>query len=71
MILYTLMMSEKYEFDADVGLLYYMRTGHLQGVPATKKEKRSLIIRRNELSRYLSKDNQKNGLSMPGNSTFP
>ncbi|XP_065062529.1 DNA replication ATP-dependent helicase/nuclease DNA2-like isoform X2 [Rhopilema esculentum] len=65
-ILYTLMMSEKYDKDIDAGLLYYLKTGHLQGVPATVKERRSLIIKRNELARYLSKENQRSALSVPG-----
>ena len=65
-ILYTLMMSEKYNSDIEAGLLYYMRTGHLQGVPATEREKRSLIIKRNEIARFLSIENQRNDASVPG-----
>eukprot|EP00794_Sanderia_malayensis_P004887 gene4887-5527_t len=65
-ILYTLMMSEKYEKTVEAGLLYYVKTGHLQGVPATRKEKRALLMKRNELVRFLSMENLRNKKLMPG-----
>ena len=66
-ILYTLMMSEKYGKPVDAGLLYFMKTGHLQGIPAAQNEKRALIMLRNEIARYLSMENICNKQPMPGN----
>ena len=60
------MMSEKHDVDIDAGLLYYMRTGHLQGVPASQREKRSLILIRNEIVRFLAIENKRNLASIPG-----
>ncbi len=65
-ILYSLMMSEKYEKEINAGLLYYMKASHLQGVPATLKEKRALVIKRNEIVRFLSLENLQNKKLMPG-----
>jgi len=65
-ILYALMMSEKYDSDIEAGLLYYMRTGHLQGVEASRKEKRSLILSRNQIARFLSFGNQRSHTPVPG-----
>ena len=60
------MMSEKYDSDIEAGLLYYMRTGHLQSVEAPRKEKRSLILSRNQIARFLSFGNQRSHTPVPG-----
>ena len=39
-ILYTLMMEERYGAEVPGGLLHYLREGHMQGVPAFPQEKR-------------------------------
>ena len=63
--LYAMMMSEKYDCDVEAGLLYYMRTGHLQSVGAPQNEKRALILKRNQIARFLSMENQRNLTLMP------
>ena len=63
--LYSMMMSEKYDRDIEAGLLYYMRTGHLQSVGAPQREKRALILKRNEIARFLSTENQRSRTLMP------
>jgi len=37
-ILYTLMMSEHYDGEIPGGLLYYLKAGHMVGVPAFDHE---------------------------------
>ncbi|KAI8089992.1 DNA replication factor Dna2-domain-containing protein [Halteromyces radiatus] len=49
-ILYTLLLGDRYDFDVNVGVLYYSKTNSLYMVPASQSEIRSLIIARNELS---------------------
>ena len=39
-ILYALMMEERYKEEVPGGLLHYLRDGHMQGVPAFPQEKR-------------------------------
>jgi DNA replication ATP-dependent helicase Dna2 len=65
-ILYSLMMMERYGNTLDTGLLLYLKTGHMLGVPAYKHEKRALVMKRNELVRYLSHAGAKLVHSMPG-----
>ena len=65
-ILYSLMMMERYDSTLDTGLLLYLKTGHMLGVPAYKHEKRALVMKRNELVRYLSHTGTRFVQSMPG-----
>ena len=59
--LYCLMLEEKLRCQATPptpppapgGLLFYLQTGHLQGLPLLPHEKRGLLIARNRLARYL------------------
>ena len=37
-MLYTLMLSEHYEGETPGGLLYYLKAGHMVGVPAFDHE---------------------------------
>ncbi|CAH3161793.1 unnamed protein product [Porites lobata] len=53
-ILYTLLMSDRYSHSVDAGLLYYMKTAHMLGVPGFLYEKRALVMKRNEVARYLT-----------------
>ena len=39
-ILYTLMMKERYNVDVQGGLLHYLKGRHMQGIPAFPREKR-------------------------------
>ncbi|XP_073222002.1 DNA replication ATP-dependent helicase/nuclease JHS1 isoform X2 [Cicer arietinum] len=49
-ILYTLLMSERYQKTIDSGLLYYLQTDHTQGIMVQRSDLVGLIIRRNELA---------------------
>lgn len=53
-ILYTLLMSDRYSQAVDSGLLFYMKTAHMLSVPGFLHEKRALIMKRNEVARYLT-----------------
>ncbi|XP_047126178.1 DNA replication ATP-dependent helicase/nuclease DNA2 isoform X2 [Hydra vulgaris] len=61
--IYTMLMSEKYNQSIDAGLLLYLKTKHLQGIPVPEKERRALIIKRNSIARKLTLEN--NNLYMP------
>jgi DNA replication ATP-dependent helicase Dna2 len=69
-ILYTLLLSDRHRHPVDSGLLYYMKSGHMVGVPALVHEKRALVMRRNEVARYLSLSRTTGGLKMPGKGSF-
>ncbi|CAJ2669775.1 unnamed protein product [Trifolium pratense] len=49
-ILYTLLMSERYQKSIDSGLLYYLQTDQTQGITVQRSDIVGLIIRRNELA---------------------
>ncbi|GAU13084.1 hypothetical protein TSUD_173840 [Trifolium subterraneum] len=49
-ILYTLLMSERYQKTIDSGLLYYLQTDQTQGITVQRSDTVGLIIRRNELA---------------------
>ena len=65
-ILYSLMMMERYDNTLDTGLLLYLKTGHMLGVPAYMHEKRALVMKRNELIQYLSHTGARLSQNMPG-----
>ena len=65
-ILYSLMMMERYKDTLDTGLLLYLKTGHMLGVPAYMHEKRALVMKRNELIRYLAHTGTRVTHTMPG-----
>lgn len=52
-MLYTLLMSERYGVDVSAGFLYYLETGQLTRVAALHNEMRGLLIMRNELARNM------------------
>lgn len=64
------MMMERYNSTLDSGLLLYLKAGHMLGVPAYRHEKRALIIKRNELVRYLSHSGINDPIKMPGKHWF-
>ncbi|KAL4585843.1 hypothetical protein LXL04_010469 [Taraxacum kok-saghyz] len=49
-MLYTLLMSERYKKNIDYGLLYYLHTDQTQGVAVKRSDLVGLIMRRNELA---------------------
>ncbi|KAJ3168668.1 Tripartite DNA replication factor [Geranomyces variabilis] len=54
-VLYTLMMSDRYDVNVSSGLLYYMREGGLVHVPGISHEIRGLMIARNAMACHLNK----------------
>ncbi|GAA5886249.1 hypothetical protein JCM6882_001581 [Rhodosporidiobolus microsporus] len=52
-MLYTLLMSDRYDEDIDSGLLYYTQTNDVFRVQAARNEIRGLIIGRNNFATYL------------------
>eukprot|EP00698_Gefionella_okellyi_P005877 TRINITY_DN1530_c0_g2_i1.p1 TRINITY_DN1530_c0_g2~~TRINITY_DN1530_c0_g2_i1.p1 ORF type:complete len:1295 (+),score=291.04 TRINITY_DN1530_c0_g2_i1:37-3921(+) len=53
LVLYMLLMSERYDFNVDMGLLCYLRSGKMFGVRTTWSELRSIMIGRNLLAAHL------------------
>ncbi|GKD21897.1 DNA replication ATP-dependent helicase/nuclease DNA2, partial [Tanacetum coccineum] len=49
-MLYTLLMSERYKKNIDYGLLYYLHTDQTQGITVRRSDLVGLIMRRNELA---------------------
>lgn len=54
-ILYTLLMSERYLKHIDSGLLYYLQSDQTQGVMVQRSDLVGLIMRRNELANDIIK----------------
>ncbi|CCG81248.1 putative DNA replication helicase Dna2 [Taphrina deformans PYCC 5710] len=52
-LLYTLMMSERYQIDVTAGFLYYLETRQITRVAVLHNEIRSLVLMRNELARHM------------------
>ncbi|KAF8534757.1 hypothetical protein BDD12DRAFT_389116 [Trichophaea hybrida] len=52
-MLYTLLMSDRYDINVHTGLLYYMEANEMIRVPAIKDELRELIIKRNQVASYM------------------
>ena len=71
-ILYTLLMTDRYSQAVDAGLLFYMKSSHMLSVPGFLHEKRALIMKRNEVARYLTLNRGGATGTMPGwyNETF-
>ncbi|GFP90454.1 DNA replication ATP-dependent helicase/nuclease dna2 [Phtheirospermum japonicum] len=54
-MLYTLLMSERYMMNIEHGLLYYLHTDQTQGISVRRSDLVGLIMRRNELANDLLK----------------
>ncbi|GMY22919.1 DNA replication ATP-dependent helicase/nuclease JHS1 isoform X2 [Fagus crenata] len=54
-ILYTILMSERYQKNIDSGLLYYLQSGQTQGIVVRRSDLVGLIMRRNELANDILK----------------
>ncbi|KAK6335585.1 Tripartite DNA replication factor [Orbilia brochopaga] len=52
-MLYTLLMSDRYDIESLCGVLYYLETSETIRVPSLVDELRDLMIGRNKLARYL------------------
>ncbi|KAG0639794.1 DNA replication factor Dna2-domain-containing protein [Tuber brumale] len=52
-MLYTLLMSDRYDIDVQCGLLYYLENKEMIRVPAIRDELRGMIIGRNRLASYI------------------
>ncbi|GAA6010418.1 hypothetical protein JCM10207_001295 [Rhodosporidiobolus poonsookiae] len=52
-MLYTLLMSDRYDQDVDSGLLYYTKTNEIFRVQAARNELRGLILARNRFATFL------------------
>ncbi|KAJ1989417.1 DNA replication endonuclease-helicase Dna2 [Coemansia spiralis] len=53
LILYTLLISDRYDLDVRSGLLYYPRSGEMVRVPRFDDELRGLISMRNTMAQHL------------------
>ncbi|KAK4414336.1 DNA replication ATP-dependent helicase/nuclease JHS1 [Sesamum alatum] len=54
-MLYTLLMSERYMMNIKYGLLYYLQTDQTQGIAVRRSDLIGLIMRRNDLANDLLK----------------
>ena len=54
-MLYTLLMSERYGYQIDEGLLYYTQTDEPIKVTALRNEMRALIVARNDMVHHTAK----------------
>ncbi|KAI3444863.1 hypothetical protein Pfo_001528 [Paulownia fortunei] len=54
-MLYTLLMSERYMMNIKYGLLYYLQTDRTQGISVRRSDLIGLIMRRNDLANDLLK----------------
>ncbi|KAI9819890.1 MAG: Tripartite DNA replication factor [Pycnora praestabilis] len=52
-VLYTLLLSDRYDVEIAYGILYYMETSHISRIPAIRHELRQMVIQRNELACYV------------------
>ena len=59
-------MSDRYSQAVDAGLLFYMKSAHMLSVPGFLHEKRALIMKRNEVARYLTLNRAGATGTMPG-----
>ena len=59
-------MSDRYSQAVDAGLLFYMKSAHMLGVPGFLHEKRALVMKRNEVARYLTLNRAGATGTMPG-----
>ncbi|KAJ2457052.1 DNA replication endonuclease-helicase Dna2, partial [Coemansia sp. RSA 2424] len=54
LVLYTLLLADKYDVDINSGLLYYPRSGEVLRVPRIDDELRGLVVMRNAMVPYLT-----------------
>jgi len=61
---YAIMMSSKYHQDIASGLLYYIKSNHMQGVPMPAHERRAITIKRNEIAKKITLETD--NFTLPG-----
>ena len=54
-MLYTLLMSERYGYQVDEGLLYYTQSEEPIKVPASRNEIQALVVARNDMVHHMAK----------------
>ncbi|KAF4124374.1 DNA replication ATP-dependent helicase Dna2 [Geosmithia morbida] len=52
-VLYTLLLSDRYDINIAYGILYYMESSRTMRVPAIRNELRHMIMQRNELACHI------------------
>lgn len=52
LLLYSLMMADRYDGPTVGGLLYFLKTAKIKGFPLPLQELRALLIRRNEMAHF-------------------
>lgn len=57
-VMLYIMMMQNYGYKVDSGLLLYLREGVLKEIFVTEREKRDLMMLRNELAFFLTKKSQ-------------
>jgi DNA replication ATP-dependent helicase Dna2 len=53
-MLYTLLMSDRYDINVTMGLLYYMEGNEMIRITGIQAELRELILKRNEVASYIA-----------------
>jgi len=56
LILYTLLLSDRYSVNVDSGMLFYLKTGELIRIPTSWSEVSSLIMQRNTLAQHIARN---------------
>ncbi|KAF9434804.1 Tripartite DNA replication factor [Entomortierella beljakovae] len=51
-MLYTLLLSDRYDINVQLGLLFYLKSGEFIQVPAPHDEMRTILMQRNEIAFY-------------------
>ncbi|KAJ1954885.1 DNA replication endonuclease-helicase Dna2, partial [Dispira parvispora] len=54
LILYTLLLTDRYDIAVESGLLYYLKTRETIVVPAVRDDLRNIMIKRNEMATYMT-----------------
>jgi DNA replication ATP-dependent helicase Dna2 len=54
--LYMMLMSDHYNVDIQYGMVLYLQNGSLMGFTLNRDELRGIIIRRNDLARWMSQN---------------
>ncbi|KAJ2359347.1 DNA replication endonuclease-helicase Dna2 [Coemansia sp. RSA 2618] len=64
-MMYTLLLADRYGVDVGAGLLYYPRTGEVVRVPRLDAELRALVAMRNTMTQHLSQASESTQSALP------
>ena len=64
-ILYTMMLEERYKDSIESGILYYIKGQQTIGVPSSAVERRALIVKRNEIATALQSILSREEMKLP------